>query len=308
MIKLISKAIVTFIVSFLASHTTAMNESSVVSQLFKDFPVPLPIALKLFQEESNKQNAKETVENLAHARACLLKTLKSPTAIIVSYLNDYDPETIETMELLIISEGKKISFDIELVDHLLAHGADINASKFKQISPLLVAIANQNTKYTQELIARGANVNLPFNGLSPLICALRFYNFGIVQLLVENNVFLDERTPHTGSTPLMVAAIKPQSKKAITLLVAAGADTSVQNHNGHTALVLAEDQGNKAAVRLLKNPEKTIAQSLQDPLYTKSIELRNRVALQQQMKAAQTPNLYNFIAHREINAHGSKKH
>lgn len=308
MIKLISKATVVCTLSFLASHTNAMHESSMVSQFFKDFPVPLPIALKLFQEESNKQNTKETVENLARARACLLKTLKSPTAIIVSYLNGYDQETIKAMELLISLEGKKKFFDLELVDHLLPHGADINASTFKQISPLLVAIANQNTEYAQALIARRANVNLPFNGLSPLICALKFYNFDIVQVLVENNVFIDERTPNTGSTPLMVAAITPKSNKAIALLVAAEADTSLKNDNGHTALVLAKDQGNKAAVRLLKNPEKTKAQALQNPLYTKSIELRNRVALQQKLNAAQTPNVYHFIGNREINPRGSKKY
>eukprot|EP00908_Phaeocystis_cordata_P009660 Transcript_20454.p1 GENE.Transcript_20454~~Transcript_20454.p1 ORF type:complete len:368 (-),score=36.58 Transcript_20454:89-1066(-) len=81
-----------------------------------------------------------------------------------------------------------------------------------------------------------------------------------IDLLVERGANLNAQDPRRKWTPLMFAASYGDEGDAykrtaiVQRLLAAGADTSLQNANGETALDLARALKYKSCVRLLENP------------------------------------------------------
>lgn len=82
-----------------------------------------------------------------------------------------------------------------------AANVDINAITDEKLTPLMIAIYNNNKKLTNTLIKNGANLNL------------------------QDDI---------GDTALIIAA-KCNYKDILIKLIKAGADQSIKNHSGHTA-------------------------------------------------------------------------
>jgi uncharacterized protein len=99
---------------------------------------------------------------------------------------------------------------------------------------MLLAIRNQ-TELVQLMIDKGAEVN--HKGWSALHYAASRGHVEMVRLLLENSAYIDASSP-TGETPLMMAVLygTPQTVK---LLLEEGADPTVTNNNGNTALDFA---------------------------------------------------------------------
>jgi ankyrin repeat protein len=71
----------------------------------------------------------------------------------------------------------------------------------------------------------------------------------VVQLLLEHYAYIDAESPN-GSTPLMMAAMYG-SAEAVRVLLDAGADATVKNAIGLTALDFAQKAGHEDAVALI---------------------------------------------------------
>ena len=102
-------------------------------------------------------------------------------------------------------------------------------------SPLMLAALHGLLAECQGLIERGADVNKP--GWAPLHYAATNGHLAVMQLLIEENAYLDAESPN-GSTPLMMAA-HYGTPSAVKLLLESGADPTLKNNLGLSAIDFA---------------------------------------------------------------------
>ena len=105
---------------------------------------------------------------------------------------------------------------------------------------LHVACATDHGQLVEDLVAAGANVNIKDAlGRTPLHRACRASAGACVQMLVDGGADVNSRSAK-GWTPLMYAA-RWGAVQATAVLLKAGADTSVADHSGANAVVLAHE-------------------------------------------------------------------
>jgi ankyrin repeat protein len=114
-------------------------------------------------------------------------------------------------------------------------------------SPLMLAALKGNLDLCEKLIARDADVNKP--GWAPLHYAATGAHIEVMKLLLANSAYIDAASPN-GSTPLMMAAMYGNDA-AVRLLLEAGADPSLKNSLGLTAIDFAQRAERKDAVNLI---------------------------------------------------------
>lgn len=102
-------------------------------------------------------------------------------------------------------------------------------------SPLMIASLKGQLEVARKLIERGADVNKP--GWAPLHYAATNGHLPVMELLLEQNAYIDAASPN-GSTPLMMAA-HYGTPAAVKLLLEAGADPTIRNELGLTAIDFA---------------------------------------------------------------------
>ena len=102
-------------------------------------------------------------------------------------------------------------------------------------SPLMLAALHGLLAECQGLIEQGADVNKP--GWAPLHYAATNGHLSVMQLLIDENAYLDAESPN-GSTPLMMAA-HYGTPSAVKLLLESGADPTLKNSLGLSAIDFA---------------------------------------------------------------------
>ncbi len=119
---------------------------------------------------------------------------------------------------------------------LIAHPAtQVEVRTPQDESPLMLAALKGMTEVCAALIARDADVNKP--GWTPLHYAATGGHLAIIQLLLDHHAYIDAASPNL-STPLMMAA-SYGSSDAVALLLQAGADPTLKNSLGLTAIDFA---------------------------------------------------------------------
>ena len=103
-------------------------------------------------------------------------------------------------------------------------------------SPLMLASLKGLLPVVVKLIERGADVNKP--GWAPLHYAATRGHIDVMNILLEKHAYIDAASPN-GSTPLMMAALYG-TPAAVKLLLEAGADPSLKNMQGLTAIDFAQ--------------------------------------------------------------------
>jgi uncharacterized protein len=102
-------------------------------------------------------------------------------------------------------------------------------------SPLMMAALKGHTELVRKLIERNADVNK--TGWTPLHYAATNGHLAIMELLLDNHAYIDAESPN-GTTPLMMAA-HYGSPAAVRLLLEAGADPTLKNQLGLSAIDFA---------------------------------------------------------------------
>jgi len=102
-------------------------------------------------------------------------------------------------------------------------------------SPLMMASLKGQLDLARKLVDRGADVNKP--GWTPLHYAATNGHLKVMELLLNENAYIDAASPN-GTTPLMMAA-HYGSPAAVKLLLEAGADPTIRNQLGLTAIDFA---------------------------------------------------------------------
>jgi len=117
-------------------------------------------------------------------------------------------------------------------------------------SPVADAAAAGDTDTVRELIADGADINLPANdGATALLWATYYQDIEMVTALLASGADPDMANAY-GVTPLLQASSTGDSA-IVAALLEAGADPSIAHTEGQTALLAAARSGNVETVRLL---------------------------------------------------------
>ena len=114
-------------------------------------------------------------------------------------------------------------------------------------SPLMMAALKGHLEVARKLIARDADVNKP--GWAPLHYAATHGHLAIMQLLLDNHAYIDAESPNK-TTPLMMAA-SYGTVEGVKLLLDAGADPSLRNAQGLSAIDFAQRVSRRDAAELI---------------------------------------------------------
>jgi ankyrin repeat protein len=114
-------------------------------------------------------------------------------------------------------------------------------------SPLMLAALGGELEICQTLIERDADVNKP--GWAPLHYAATNSHIPVIQLLLDHHAYIDAASPN-GSTPLMMAAMYGNAS-AVKLLLESGADPSLKNDLGLTAIDFAQRVKKTGSVEII---------------------------------------------------------
>jgi ankyrin repeat protein len=157
--------------------------------------------------------------------------------------------------------------DVKVARLLIERGANVNAFKAPNCSPLVVHAGAGNIKIVELLLNSGADPNLFIPGCelcfasTALTCALCFSEHTPKTIAVCKMLFKAGANPntaaHEGETALFGAVYycdQPETlaPALVKLLLDAGADPSIKNIHGKTALDLAKEKGNREVLAMLK--------------------------------------------------------
>lgn len=147
----------------------------------------------------------------------------------------FDPNSVNPQGDYALMMALRLS-SLQVAQVLVKHPAtQVEVRTAKDESPLMLAAIKGQLDLCRRLIARHADVNKP--GWAPLHYAATSGNPGVIQLLLDHYAYIDAASPN-GSTPLMMAAMYG-SIDAVELLLSAGADPTLKNSLGLTALDFA---------------------------------------------------------------------
>ncbi|HWN11395.1 MAG TPA: ankyrin repeat domain-containing protein [Pyrinomonadaceae bacterium] len=140
----------------------------------------------------------------------------------------------------------------EMVQFLLAAGADPNAKDATGQTVLMELDEDATVDMVWDLINSGAKVNLQdLGGNTPLMELASSKNVEAIKALLDAGAKLETRNKQ-GRTALMVAAIAGHVN-TVRALILAGADITALDKENKDALAHAIEENNKAVVRLLKS-------------------------------------------------------
>ena len=144
---------------------------------------------------------------------------------------------------------------------LISFGADVNAYNEDGLTPLQIAIRNDDSQCIKFLLSCGADARSPnhmFHHLLPLQVVIVFNYFEIAQILLEHDPSLinSAYTPFKqkfsmgDNTPLQLAAAWGETKW-IEFFLKYKPDPDIRCLNGKTAIEYAQENGHEDCVAIL---------------------------------------------------------
>lgn len=170
-----------------------------------------------------------------------------PKAIVELLQRGFDPNALDPSgrpALFIALEEGAVKVADVLVDF---PKTNVEWRSPKDESPLMMASLKGHTALVRKLIARDAHVNKP--GWAPLHYAATGGHLEIMRILLEEHAFIDAESPNR-TTPLMMAA-HYGSTAAVKLLLEEGADATMRNELGLSAVEFAQRGNRKDAADMI---------------------------------------------------------
>ena len=144
--------------------------------------------------------------------------------------NTLDPEGLSGLYLALRDQSLKAAVAL-----IAWPKTNVEIRTARDESPLMMACLKGQLELARQLIERGADVNKP--GWAPLHYAATNGHLEIMEMLLDQNAYIDAESPN-GSTPLMMAALYGTTA-AVKLLLDAGADPTIRNQIGLSAIDFA---------------------------------------------------------------------
>lgn len=141
----------------------------------------------------------------------------------------------------------------KLTEYLLSVNANTNTLDNRSISPLMYAVGMGNVKIVEMLVNNHAQLNTrsPHSRMTPLLIAVENNDTDITLKLLELNADVNGANDY-GYTPLMAAA-EAGHIEILHILISNGAKIKAQNSKGMMALNFATEKGHWQIVDILKN-------------------------------------------------------
>lgn len=171
----------------------------------------------------------------------------NPSKIKTLLNRGFDPNTLDPNGLpglMVAIRADSFSAAVVLVDWPQTM---VDARNSVDESPLMLAALKGELALCQGLIKRGGNVNKP--GWAPLHYASTNGHLEVMRLLLDEYAYIDAASPN-GTTPLMMAA-QYGTENAVKLLLDAGADPSLKNDLGLTAIDFANRASRTATADII---------------------------------------------------------
>ena len=158
--------------------------------------------------------------------------------------NLIEPKRGYTGLMLAIREDSMKAFDV------LVNPPDVNleAQATNGDTPLMLASFYGNIPVVKLLLAREVEVNRP--GWTALHYAAINGSSEIVKLLLDASAYVDAESPDDKMTPVMLAAMRGRVA-AVEVLRDNGADLTLKNKDGLTAMDLARRYGQEGVIDVL---------------------------------------------------------
>lgn len=165
------------------------------------------------------------------------KAIETDNPLVIQSLlsRGFDPNTVNPKGLPALMLAIKLSANKATKLLLEQPSLRVEVRSPEDESPLMLAAFVGDVDLCAVLIAKDADVNK--TGWTPLHYAATNAHIPVVRLLLENFAYIDAASPN-GSTPLMMAAMYGNSS-TVKLLLEAGADPSLKNSKGLTAMDFA---------------------------------------------------------------------
>lgn len=149
-------------------------------------------------------------------------------------VNTRDPQGNSALMIALREGAAKVTSFLLGLD-----AVDLEIRNVQGENALMLAALKGNLPVVRQMIGRKAEVNKP--GWTPLHYAATYKEAGareVVALLLEHHAYIDAESPNR-TTPLMMAAFYGHSS-VVDLLLEEGADPSLRNEKGLTALDFAQ--------------------------------------------------------------------
>ncbi len=156
--------------------------------------------------------------------------------------NTIDPNKFHGLYLALSEPSPKVAQVL-----INAPKIDVNHLTEQGESPLMMAVFKGQVELAQQLIKQGADVNK--TGWTPLHYAATAGNTQLVKMLLESYAYIDAESPNK-TTPLMMAA-HYGTPGAVKLLLEEGADVSLKNDLGLTAIDFAQSANKTDSVEII---------------------------------------------------------
>ena len=175
--------------------------------------------------------------------------LKTDEVKVVANLlaRGFDPNTLsfEGQYPLVLAIRRPSPAVLDLLLRTKGLRAEVRTAKDE--SPLMLASMGGMVEVCKRLIALDADVNK--TGWTPLHYAASGGHIEVIKLLLSHSAYIDAESPNL-TTPLMMAAMYG-SPQAVELLLAEGADASLKNQKGMTALDFADVADKQTSAKIL---------------------------------------------------------
>jgi uncharacterized protein len=156
--------------------------------------------------------------------------------------NTRDPKNLHGLFLAMREPSPKVAQIL-----IKAPKIDLNPITDDGETPLMMAAIKGQTELAIAMIEKGADVNKP--GWTPLHYAATAGNVQLINILLENHAYIDAESPNK-TTPLMMAA-HYGTPGAVKLLLEEGADVSLKNDLGLTAIDFAQNAKKQDSVDVI---------------------------------------------------------
>ncbi len=157
--------------------------------------------------------------------------------------NTVNPDGVPALMLAVRESSLKVA------ELLAAHPQTMaEVRNDKDESALMLAALKGHLNLVQKLVENDADVNK--TGWTPLHYAASGGHVPVIDYLLENSAYIDAESPN-GTTPLMMAAMYG-SPESVKTLIQAGADPTLKNQLGLSALDFAVRGQRPNAIELMQ--------------------------------------------------------
>ena len=144
--------------------------------------------------------------------------------------------------------------NVQLIEMLIQHGADINHKCGFGVVPLLIAVCNDDIQTVNLLLEHGADPNFctqkHAKGKTILMESVQRNNKEITEALLNANARVNDITKISRNSALILATVH-ESIECLKILLQGGSNLDQQNFNGETALCMAAILGSVESIEIL---------------------------------------------------------